>query len=222
MAAEHQRTRGDAAAHLKAVALGLFAERGVDGVTVRQIAEAAGQKNHAAVGYHFGSKEALIRELVVDGARAIDERRNAWLDRLEAEGGPHRVIDVADCLIRTSIDPDMEPGTESFNRFVVLLGMSHRGMFMEALGGRWNSGYQRCLMHLRRLMPDMPAAIQNQRFVFMGATLGAILAARESELADRSRPHPMWQSDNTLADAAAVMAAMLEAPPQAKAPASTT
>ncbi len=41
-----------------------------------QIAEAAGQKNHAAVGYHFGSKEALIRELVLDGAR-VDRQDNA-------------------------------------------------------------------------------------------------------------------------------------------------
>ena len=55
--------RSEAAEQLKAVALKLFAERGVDGVTVRQIAEAAGQKNHAAVTYHFGTKDALVRQL---------------------------------------------------------------------------------------------------------------------------------------------------------------
>ena len=45
---------------LKGEAQRLFANRGIDGVTVRDIAKAAGQKNPAAVGYHFGSKEALM------------------------------------------------------------------------------------------------------------------------------------------------------------------
>ena len=206
------KPRSDAAEHLKAVALRLFAERGPDGVTVRQIAEHAGQKNHAAVGYHFGSKEALIRELIIDGARAMDVRRCAWLDACEAAGGPHNVHEIVEGMIRTSIDPDLAPGDESFNRFVLLLGLSQRAFFMDALEGRWNAGYQRCLDHLRRLMPDMPAAQKNQRFVFLGATLGALLSAREAELADRSRPHPMWQADATLAHAAQAVAAMLEAP----------
>lgn len=214
MARLEPKPRSEAAEHLKAVAQRLFAERGVDGVTVREIAEAAGQKNHAAVGYHFGSKEALIRELVVDGAALIDRRRNEWLDRLEAEGGPRSVREVVDVLIHASVGVTAEaPGAEeTYNRFVVMLGMSHRRFFMETLGGRWNSGYQRCLDHLRRLMPDMPAAMKNQRFVFLGAYLGGVLAARESELADASRSHPTWTSAQVLAHFGDTMAALIEAP----------
>lgn len=214
MANPAPKVRSDAAEHLKAVALRLFAERGIDGVTVRQIAEAAGQKNHAVVGYYFGSKEALVRELIVDGARAIDIRRNAWLDACEAKGGPHTVAEVIEGMIETSLDPDASPGDESFNRFFTLLGLSNRAFFMEALEGRWNTGYQRCLDHLRRLMPEMPAAKKNERFVFLGSTLGAVLASRESELSDKSRPHRMWQSGTTLKHAAKVIAAMIQAPQQ--------
>ena len=47
MAEPAQPLRTEAAEHLKAVALKLFAERGIDGVTVRQIAEAR-QSQHAA------------------------------------------------------------------------------------------------------------------------------------------------------------------------------
>lgn len=207
------KPRSEAALHLKQVACRLFAERGVDGVTVREIAEAAGQKNHAAVGYHFGSKEALIRELVLDGAVLIDRHRNAALDRLEADGGPRSVREVVAVLIATSIGLDGSGLEDSYNRFVVMLAMTHREFFMETLAGRWNSGYQRCFEHLRRLMPDMPAAMKNERLVFLGAYLGSVLAGREAALADRTREHPMWGSDETLAHFAATMTALVEAPP---------
>ncbi len=46
----------------------LFAERGYDGASVRAITRAAGS-NVAAVGYHFGSKEALYKEVI----RAMDD-----------------------------------------------------------------------------------------------------------------------------------------------------
>lgn len=204
--------RSEAAEHLKAVALKLFAERGIDGVTVRQIAESAGQKNHAAVGYYFGSKEELVRELIVDGARLIDDQRNAWLDSLEAAGHPFTALDIVEGLVRTSLNPHPPEWGECYNRFVVTLGMANRALFMDALEGRWNSGYQRSFDHLRRLHPRVPKAAMNQRLLFMGSALGAILAARESELADRSRPHPMWSADSTLTDIARSLVAMLDPP----------
>lgn len=206
------KPRSDAALHLKQVACRLFAERGVDGVTVREIAEAAGQKNHAAVGYHFGSKEALIREMVLDGAVLIDRRRNEAVDQLEAAGRPHAAREIVDLMIETSIRLEGSGLEDSYNRFVVMLGMNHREMFMQTLEGRWNSGYQRCLEHLRRLMPDMPMAMKNERLVFVGAYLGSVLAGREAALADQSRDHRMWESDQTLAHFAATMTALIEAP----------
>lgn len=210
MARDLSTVHSGAPAHIKAVALKLFAERGVDGVTVRQIADAAGQKNHAALTYHFGSKEALIREMIVDGARAIDARRNAALDAASEAGGPRTVLEVMQILVETSIDPDPPAWGECYNRFVVGLQLSNRGLFMDALAGRWNSGYQRCLDEVRRLMHGIPPDVLNQRLVFMGAALGGILAGRETELADQSRVHPMWSHPDTLSRVAGALAAMIE------------
>lgn len=204
------KPRSDAARHLKQVACRLFAERGVDGVTVREIAEAAGQKNHAAVGYHFGSKEALIRELVLDGAMLIDARRNAMLDELERKDRV-TVRGVCDALIRASVELDGSGLEDCYNRFIVMLGMTHRDVLMAALEGRWNSGYQRCLDHLRRLMPQMSATRQSERLVFVGAYLGSVVAGREAALADDSREHPTWGSSEALDHLAATMAAIVEA-----------
>ncbi len=203
-----------AAEHMKRVARRLFAERGVDGVTVRDIAEAAGQRNHGAVSYHFGSKETLVREIIRDGAILIDERRNAALDAREADGGPATISEVVDILVYTATAMDESAvGEDSYIRFVTMLGMTHRELFLSALEGRWNSGYLRCLDHLRRLMPaDMPSAMKNQRFVFMGAYLSSILSLREAALTDTSRAHPIWQSEQTLRHFASTLTALIEAP----------
>ncbi len=195
---------------LKAEAQRLFANRGIDGVTVRDIAKAAGQKNPAAVGYHFGSKKALIRELIVDGAKIIDDRRNAQLDALEEGDDPTSISQIVDILIYPSVNLSADRETDTYNRFLRMLTLSHRDLFDDALGGQWNSGYQRCLKHLRALMPAKSRTIQNQRFIFLESYLGGVLSARETRLDDTSRAHPTWNDKSTLAHFAATITRMLE------------
>ena len=73
---------------LKQVARRLIAENGVRNVTVRQIAEAARQKNRGVVAYYFRTKENLLAEILIEGAARIESRREVYLAELEATGGP--------------------------------------------------------------------------------------------------------------------------------------
>lgn len=50
----------------------LFAEQGVHAVSTRQISEAAGQGNNAAVNYHFGSKSELLRAILASHAERVE------------------------------------------------------------------------------------------------------------------------------------------------------
>ncbi|MGB3809497.1 MAG: helix-turn-helix domain-containing protein [Parvibaculum sp.] len=209
-----RKAQAGAREQIKLAARRLFAIRGIDGVSVREIVEASGQKNHGSLSYYFGTKEALVRELVADGAKLIDMRRNAFLDRLEAAGGPSSVRDTVEALVYPSIglSGETEDEEDTYLRFIAMLAMNHRELFMDALEKRWNSGYLRCLDHLRRLMPDMPAAAKNQRFVFMGAYMSSVLSLREAALTDRTRPHPNWSSADTLEHFMQSLTVMLEAP----------
>ncbi|GGL15395.1 TetR/AcrR family transcriptional regulator [Nocardia jinanensis] len=64
----------------------LFAARGVDAVTLREIQLAAGQSNSSVIGYHFGSREGLVRALITYRLAGLDAGRQALLDRIRDEG----------------------------------------------------------------------------------------------------------------------------------------
>lgn len=209
------KPRSESSDMIKAIALKLFAERGVDGVTVREIATAAGQKNHGAVGYYFGSKEALVREIIIDGAKIIDERRNRRLDAIEAAGGPKTVREVVDTIIYPSIEPFGDDQDDCYLRFTVMLNMTHRDLFLDAIGNKWNRGYQRCLAHLRRLMPPIPTPLKNQRLMFLGGYIAMMLALRQTALSDTTRAHSTWPSDATLRHLAHTATAIIETPEEA-------
>lgn len=53
----------------------LFAEHGVSGISDRKIAEAAGQRNHSAVAYHFGGREGLLSALVERHTTSLESAR---------------------------------------------------------------------------------------------------------------------------------------------------
>ncbi|MDZ4827599.1 MAG: TetR family transcriptional regulator [Actinomycetota bacterium] len=65
----------------------LFARRGLHAVTVRELHEAAGQRNASALQYHFGSREGLLLAIVERYQNPIDEARAEWLARADDLGG---------------------------------------------------------------------------------------------------------------------------------------
>lgn len=64
----------------------LFAERGFDAVSLREVSVAAGQANNSAVSYHFGNREGLIDAILERHSTPIQDRYVAQLDALELHG----------------------------------------------------------------------------------------------------------------------------------------
>ena len=192
---------------IKRAAQSLFAARGVDAVSVRDILTAAGQKNGASLHYYFGTKDDLVVQLVIDGARLIDERRNARLDSLEAESGPHTLHEVMEVLILPSTDLGREGGEGDYLRFISTFSLQNRVAFDAIVGDGWNRGYQRCLDHIRRLAPASPEVLE-RRLVFLSLGLRAVMTAREAALAV-NRAHPFWHPGETLDDLVATLVGMV-------------
>jgi AcrR family transcriptional regulator len=189
---------------LKLAARRLFARRGLDGVTVRDIVLAAGQRNSGSLHYYFGTKEELARELVADGAKLIDQRRNKRLDALERDGGPRRLRELIEILVWPSTDlagneaiSERSGSEDTYIRFITMLQMSHRQLFLDALEGKWASGYERCFAHIRRLLKGIDPKLVNQRLMFTSLYLRAAMSSREAAL-EGGQPHHFWSADFTM------------------------
>jgi len=199
---------------IKTAAQRLFSARGIDGVSVRDIVAEAGLRNGASLHYYFGSKDGLICELVLDGARRSDAARCRALDALEAAGGPVRVADIVRLLIEVETgghaDADADPRIGfGHMRFVVALQVNHRRTMANALQGHQNIGYLRCLAHLRALLPHLPPEIVNQRLILMYIMLTTTLAAREAAFHADPTGGKLWSSPHALENLIASICGLL-------------
>jgi AcrR family transcriptional regulator len=96
---------GDPRERLVEAAERLFAERGFEGASVREITTAAGC-NVAAVSYHFGGKEELYRAVFVRRLAALREQRVGALHQALGEAGEHADLDL---VLRTFVTSFLEP-----------------------------------------------------------------------------------------------------------------
>jgi len=95
----------------------LFAERGIEAVSLRDVNSAAGQRNHSAAQYHFGDRQGLVAAVFQARMRIVGERRQERLDQLLADG---RADDLA-ALVRAAIEPLVEVVAETdgwYGRFL--------------------------------------------------------------------------------------------------------
>ncbi|WP_238963420.1 TetR/AcrR family transcriptional regulator [Mycobacterium paraintracellulare] len=71
---------------LMEVAERLFATRGIEAVTLREIQQAAGQSNTSVIRYHFGSRDNLIRALIAYRQASLGIDRQKMLEDMREQG----------------------------------------------------------------------------------------------------------------------------------------
>lgn len=136
----------------------LFSEHGIQASSLRMITQRAGA-NLAAVHYHFGSKEGLVRAVFSRRLRPLNEERLRLLDAcdLDAEDGVEQAL-------RAFLEPLLRMSRERARDFGRLMGRAFtepseelRTMLMEEFSEtvrRFMAAFARLLPHLgeRELM----------------------------------------------------------------------
>jgi AcrR family transcriptional regulator len=175
---------------LVAAAETLFAERGVDAVSLREINAASGARNSSAVQYHFGGRAGLIRAVLEKHTGAVEIRRHALLDQFEARGeGDLRTLVGA--LVRPLADELQTEGGSGYLQ--VLADVMNRPSPPINPAGYDNEEYS--LIRWRSLVKpflDPEAVRHHRRFLAMRFT--ATELARRARSKDRV-DHRLFVSD---------------------------
>jgi len=104
----------------------LYAEKGLGGVSVRDITRAAGARNESALHYHFGGVDALIREVFACRYRDIEKARLTAYAHLDAAGKGDDVGALLEAAVRPLFEACREEDGRLYARFCVQLATDPR------------------------------------------------------------------------------------------------
>ena len=144
-------------------AAALMDERGVDNVSMHDIAAASGHRNRSAVQYHFGSRDGVIRAVIDHTMDPINAERNAVLDHLETTGAaltPRVVIEVAVGPLARQV---RTPEGRRYLRLCAQLINHPRFMTDASDAIAVNTSIARCTRHLIPAVAHLPRVVAAER-----------------------------------------------------------
>jgi AcrR family transcriptional regulator len=139
----------------------LFAEHGVYAVSNRQVSEAAGQGNNAAVGYHFGTKADLVRAIEQKHRLPIER----LLERMVAETGDSAELrDWVACLVCSFTEHLAQLGNPTWYARFAAQALAdpayHKIVVRDALA---SPSLVQVVEGITRCLPDLPMAVVTER-----------------------------------------------------------
>lgn len=131
----------------------LFAQRGFDGASLRQLTSAAGV-NLAAVNYHFGSKEKLVEQIF---RRRLDALNNSRLHALSlVEGAETTTLeDVLSAFIRPALDLSHDESGSLFMRVLARAFAEHDDTLRQFLSDNYGHVMRQFTAEFARLLPQL-------------------------------------------------------------------
>jgi AcrR family transcriptional regulator len=174
----------------------LFAEHGVYAVSNRQVSEAAGQGNNAAVGYHFGTKADLVR--------AIEQKHRVSIERLVSRmvadaGESTDLRDWVACLVCSLTEHLAQIGNPTwYARFAAQALADPEYHKIVVKGALESPSVQRVVDGITRCLPDLPPEVVTERNIMARNLMVHTCADFERAFAQGSAmPRTNWSAVGT-------------------------
>ena len=177
-----QKTNHDTRDRILDVAEQLFMAHGYEGTSLRVITNTA-EVNLAAVNYHFGSKEALLREVFRRRLAWLNRERLRALDALESEAGgaPLKPSQILEAFFGTllRIGEDEALGGMTFLRLLGRTLTDPAEFIRTFLAGEYAEVIERYKQALFSALPDVPKAEIVWRLHFMLGAMSYAIAGTD-------------------------------------------
>ena len=131
----------------------LFAQRGFEGASLRQLTAAAGV-NLAAVNYHFGSKDKLVEEVFKRRLDQLNARRLAALKQVIGQSET-TLEDVLAAFIRPALDLSHDGGGGLFMRVLARAFAEHDDSLRRFLSDNYGHVMRQFTTEFARLLPHL-------------------------------------------------------------------
>lgn len=158
----------------------LFAQHGVEAVSNRQVSEAAGQSNNFAVGYHFGTKEALLVAILRRHSESVEQLRAGMLATLPGSPG---LRDFLACLVQPITAHLAALGSPTWYARFIAQVTTHPALRQrvvdEAVSAR---PLQRTIDGMLGLVPHLPSEVRTERSDMSRLLIVHMCAERERAL----------------------------------------
>jgi len=162
------------------VAERLFAQHGIDAVSLNRIRTEAGARNSSALHYHFGSKEALIEAILAYRMQGINARRLQLLAEVVRGDREREVRGVVRALVIPFAEQlEGSPGERHYVRFVAQVYSNPDLSIAVLLHNQNASGLRQAVGLLHDILDHLPPAIIDQRIDLVQSLGIHALADRE-------------------------------------------
>jgi AcrR family transcriptional regulator len=143
----------------------LFAREGIDAVSLRHVAAKAGQKNHNAVQYHFGTREGLVQAIFDYRMEQMDRHRLDMLEAAENDGLLENPRTIADIIFVPQLEVISELGDFSYANFLCQYLLRNSDAEFGRFGGNLPQGLTRVLGLLRSKLDFLSDGAAQRRLI---------------------------------------------------------
>jgi len=179
----------------------LFAERGIEGVSLREINAAAGMRNATALQYHFHDRAGLVQAILAKHTPMVDTARHALLDAYVVTGRDD-LRQLAAALVRPSAEKLRDAdGGRAYLRIHAQVLNRPEASFADGDGRRDSIHRWRALVG--PLLPDVAVRRLHHRFT--------ALRVSATELARRAAASPRRDDQLFVSHLTDLVAALLAA-----------
>jgi AcrR family transcriptional regulator len=148
----------------------LFAERGFNGVSVRELAAAA-QVNIASIGYHFDSKEGLLSEVYRRHCEPLIEERLRGLKAAARLRNKAKIAAIIEAFIRPALQQVEAEDGETFIRLRAVLSGENSELLEKLVAENFDQSSTAFIDQLCACLPHLSRTDVCWRFHFLLGTI---------------------------------------------------